>query len=120
MIFAVGIKYSIAVDYEPVNGFIYWTDDEVKAIRRARLNGTGQEDVIVDDVHHPDGLAVDWVAGNLYWTDTGTDRIEVTRLNGSFRRVSLFYFIISYLFIDIKHEDLEEKPTKGRSSEKFR
>lgn len=35
------IKHSIAIDYDPVDGYVYWTDDEVKAIRRAFLNGTG-------------------------------------------------------------------------------
>lgn len=48
---------------------------------------TGQEVVIHDDINHPDGIAVDWVAHNLYWTDTGTDRIEVARLNGTSRKV---------------------------------
>lgn len=60
------------------------------------LIGTDQEDIIVDNVYHPDGLAVDWVAENLYWTDTGSDRIEVSRLNGSHRRVSIH----SYLYME--------------------
>ena len=60
---------------------------KVRAVRRAFLNGSGQEDLIVTEVYHPDGVAVDWVARNLYWTDTGTDRIEVIRLNGTSRKV---------------------------------
>lgn len=48
---------------------------------------TGQEVLINTEVNHPDGIAVDWIAGNLYWTDTGTDRIEVSRLNGTSRKV---------------------------------
>ena len=43
--------------------------------------------VIINDVSHPDGIAVEWLARNLYWTDTGTDRIEVSRLDGSFRKI---------------------------------
>ena len=35
------IRHAIAVDYDPVEGYVYWTDDEVHAISRARLNGTG-------------------------------------------------------------------------------
>lgn len=81
------INYTIAVDYDPVEEYIYWTDDEVKKIQRARLNGSEQEDVIVSEIQHPDGIAVDWVARNLYWTDTGTDRIEVARLGGLYRKV---------------------------------
>ena len=70
-----------------MDGHIYWTDDEVKAIRRAALDGSGAELVVTSQVNHPDGIAVDWVARNLYWTDTGTDRIEVTRLNGTMRKI---------------------------------
>ncbi|KAJ9592050.1 hypothetical protein L9F63_001429, partial [Diploptera punctata] len=82
-----GIKHAIAIDYDPVERYIYWTDDEARAIRRAKLDGTRQEDLIVTEVEHPDGIAVDWVARNLYWTDTGTDRIEVARLTGASRKV---------------------------------
>ncbi|XP_054717262.1 low-density lipoprotein receptor-related protein 6-like [Uloborus diversus] len=82
-----GIKHAIAADFNPVDNYIYWTDDEARAIRRAYMNGTGQEDLITSEVHHPDGIAVDAIAGNMYWTDTGTDRIEVARLNGSSRKI---------------------------------
>jgi len=53
----------------------------------AKLDGSDQQDVIKDEIVHPDGLVVDWVAKNLYWTDAGTDRIEVSRLDGRFRKV---------------------------------
>ncbi|KAH3884133.1 hypothetical protein DPMN_008105 [Dreissena polymorpha] len=81
------IKHSIAIDFDPVEGYVYWTDDEVRAIRRAYLNGTGQITLIDTEVDHPDGIAVDWIGRNLYWTDTGTDRIEVARLNGTSRKI---------------------------------
>lgn len=41
------IKHSIAIDYDPVEGYVYWTDDEVRAIRRAFLNGTGNLNMAV-------------------------------------------------------------------------
>ncbi|XP_006642533.3 low-density lipoprotein receptor-related protein 5 [Lepisosteus oculatus] len=81
------IRHAIAIDYDPVEGYVYWTDDEVKAIRRAQIDGSGAQTLVTTEVNHPDGIAVDWVARNLYWTDTGTDRIEVTRLNGTSRRI---------------------------------
>ncbi|KAG9475315.1 low-density lipoprotein receptor-related protein 5 [Eleutherodactylus coqui] len=81
------IRHAIAIDYDPVEGYIYWTDDEVRAIRRAYLDGSGAHTLVTTEVKHPDGIAVDWVARNLYWTDTGTDRIEVTRLNGTSRKI---------------------------------
>ena len=37
------IKHTIAVDYDPVDGYVYWTDDEVRTIKRARLDGTGKK-----------------------------------------------------------------------------
>ncbi|XP_050407937.1 low-density lipoprotein receptor-related protein 6 [Patella vulgata] len=81
------IRHAIAIDYDPVDGYVYWTDDEVEAIRRSLLDGTNQEAIVNTEVYHPDGIAVDWIARNLYWTDTGTDRIEVSRLNGTSRKV---------------------------------
>lgn len=81
------VKYSIAVDFDPVDNFIYWSDDEVKKIQRAKLNGSDQQDVISTEIQDPDGIAVDWISRNIYWTDTGTDRIEVTRLESGYRRV---------------------------------
>ncbi|XP_006822699.1 LOW QUALITY PROTEIN: low-density lipoprotein receptor-related protein 6-like [Saccoglossus kowalevskii] len=81
------IQHAIAIDYDPVDGYIYWTDDEVRAIRRASMDGTGGEFIVTTEVEHPDGLAVDWVGRNLYWTDTGNDRIEVARLNGTSRTI---------------------------------
>lgn len=51
------------------------------------MNGNKQTVVISNEIYHPDGVAIDWVARNIYWTDTGTDRIEVSRLSGKHRRV---------------------------------
>lgn len=61
------IGHAIAVDYDVVDERIYWTDDDVRVIRRAFLNGSGQEDMVTAEVYHPDGVAVDWIARNLYW-----------------------------------------------------
>uniref|UniRef100_A0A1B6BXD2 EGF-like domain-containing protein n=1 Tax=Clastoptera arizonana TaxID=38151 RepID=A0A1B6BXD2_9HEMI len=82
-----GIKHAIAIDYDPVDNFFYWTDDESKGIRRAKLDGSKQQDLITTEVEHPDGITIDWIARNMYWTDTGTDRIEVARLDGKARKV---------------------------------
>ncbi|XP_044734866.1 low-density lipoprotein receptor-related protein 6 [Chrysoperla carnea] len=80
-------KHTIALDFDPVDNFLYWTDDELKAIRRAKLDGSEEQDIVITEVNHPDGIAVDWIARNIYWTDSGYDRIEVARLNGSSRKV---------------------------------
>uniref|UniRef100_A0A3B4ZG68 EGF-like domain-containing protein n=1 Tax=Stegastes partitus TaxID=144197 RepID=A0A3B4ZG68_9TELE len=81
------IRHAIAIDYDPVEGYVYWTDDEVRAIRRSNIDGSNAMMLVTTEINHPDGIAVDWVARNLYWTDTGTDRIEVTRLNGTSRKI---------------------------------
>ena len=39
------IQHAIAVDYDPVEGYVYWTDDEVRAIQRSFLDGSGMEDL---------------------------------------------------------------------------
>ncbi|XP_050531547.1 low-density lipoprotein receptor-related protein 6 isoform X2 [Daktulosphaira vitifoliae] len=82
-----GLAHAIAIDYDPVEHYIYWTDDEIKMIQRAQMNGSNQEIIMSNEIFHPDGIAIDYSARNLYWTDTGTDRIEVARLNGKYRRV---------------------------------
>jgi low density lipoprotein receptor-related protein 5/6 len=37
-----GIRNAVAVDFDPVDLMVYWTDDEVRAVRRARLDGSGE------------------------------------------------------------------------------
>ena len=79
------ISRPIAVDYDPVERKVYWTDVTLKQISRAYPNGSGLEVVAKDNVETPDGVAVDWIGRNLYWTDAGTNKTEVSRLDGSFR-----------------------------------
>ncbi|EDO49133.1 predicted protein [Nematostella vectensis] len=83
----VGIKHGIAVDFDPIEEYIYWSDDTLQVIKRAHIDGKGVETVASVEVQNPEGIAVDWIARNLYWTDTGMDRIEVSRLNGTSRKI---------------------------------
>ncbi|XP_055996988.1 low-density lipoprotein receptor-related protein 4-like isoform X3 [Ostrea edulis] len=80
-----GIKHSIAVDFDPVEKQIYWSDNEQSAISRAYLDGSGQKSVSTE-IMHPDGIAVDTVNRKLYWTDTGKDLIEMSELDGTQRK----------------------------------
>ena len=75
----------VAVDYDPVEGKVYWTDVTLKQIVRSYPNGSDLEVLATHNVVNPDGIAIDWIGRNLYWTDAGTNRIEVSRLDGSFR-----------------------------------
>ena len=80
------ISRPVAVDYDPVNDKIYWTDVTLHLIARAFSNGSSVEVIAYNNVTTPDGIAVDYVGKMLYWTDVGTSRIEVAHLDGSFRR----------------------------------
>lgn len=80
------ISRPVAVDYDPVEGKIYWTDVSKKLLARAFPNGSSVEVIVKNNVDTPDGLALDYVGRNIYWTDMGTKKIEVARLDGSFRR----------------------------------
>uniref|UniRef100_A0A8K9VBI4 EGF-like domain-containing protein n=1 Tax=Oncorhynchus mykiss TaxID=8022 RepID=A0A8K9VBI4_ONCMY len=77
----------ISLDYDSVDGKLYYTDVSLDVIRRANLDGTGMETVISQGLKTTDGLAVDWVTRNMYWTDTGRNTIEVARLDGTSRKV---------------------------------
>jgi len=54
----------IAVD-EPL-GRLYWSDAELNTIESAKLDGSDRR-IIVEDVHHPFGVAV--FEDKLYWSD---------------------------------------------------
>jgi len=35
------IRHAIAIDFDPVDRMVYWTDDETRTVSRAFLNGSG-------------------------------------------------------------------------------
>ena len=35
------IRNAVSIDYDPESDYVYWSDDDRKAILRAHLNGTG-------------------------------------------------------------------------------
>jgi len=80
------ISRPVAVDYDPVEGKIYWTDVTLKLVARAFPNGSSVEIIAHNNVETPDGLALDYEGRNIYWTDAGTSKVEVARLDGSFRK----------------------------------
>ncbi|XP_068671662.1 low-density lipoprotein receptor-related protein 6-like [Montipora foliosa] len=82
-----GIREPYAIDFDPIDKFIYWSDIENREIKRSRVDGTDVQVVVASQIEDPYGIAVDWLARNLYWTDPSTNRIEVSRLNGTARKV---------------------------------
>jgi Low-density lipoprotein receptor repeat class B len=76
----------VAIDV--ANGKIYWADQAFDAIRRANLDGTDVEDVVVIDVDGNSASRIwdvdlDLSAEKVYWTDEGTHKIQRANLDGS-------------------------------------
>ncbi|KAJ8042165.1 Low-density lipoprotein receptor-related protein 4 [Holothuria leucospilota] len=83
----VGLQRPVAVDFDPVERKVYFTDVVAKFIGRINIDGSDQETIATDMVDIPDGLVVDSLARILYWTDTGNDMITTSNLDGSGRNV---------------------------------
>ena len=83
----LGNQRPIALDYDPVEDRVYWTDVEQGLVISAFSNTTSLKILFRCNVGVPDGLAIDKVGRNIYWTDTGTNRIEVARLDGTMRKL---------------------------------
>ena len=77
----------VALDYDPLEDRVYWSDVAQGRILTAFFNGTSVKTLFRCNVETPDGLAIDHVGRNIYWTDTGTNRIEVARLHGRSRKL---------------------------------
>lgn len=62
---------------------VYWADFGTDKIQRARLDGSGQQDLLTGAVVTTFyGVAVDNAADQLYWTDVGGDAIYSMSVNG--------------------------------------
>lgn len=48
---------------------------------------SSQQVTLIDSLHSPEGLAVDWVHKNIYWTDSGNKSISVATGDGRKRKV---------------------------------
>ena len=85
--FKHGNQRPIALDFDPVEDRVYWSDVDHGQIFSAFSNATSLKTLFHCNVQTPGGLAIDHVGRNIYWTDAGTNRIEVGRLDGTRRRV---------------------------------
>ena len=87
----IPIKFSsnsiVAIDYDPVDKMVYWSDLYV-GINRANVQSKSkQEQILLQDVNDPEGIAIDYHGRNIFWTDIGKYHIEVAKLDGSFRKI---------------------------------
>ncbi len=72
---------SIAVDLAA--GSVYWTDVNNYVIRRANLDGSGQEDLVTSGLQWPRALVLDTAAGKMYWGDQLAEQVDSANLDGS-------------------------------------
>ncbi|XP_030852434.1 low-density lipoprotein receptor-related protein 8-like [Strongylocentrotus purpuratus] len=79
-----GLQTPVAVDYDPVNGIVYWTDSYNRSISSAHIDGTNQKTVI-DGLGTPDGMYFDVQTKTIYWTDALHNTIEAVNPNGTGR-----------------------------------
>ncbi|XP_038051570.1 uncharacterized protein LOC119724542 [Patiria miniata] len=82
------ISQPAAIDYDPKERMVYWTDWELSTLNRAFLDGSGVE-VLFRDLQNPWGLTLDIENRVMYWTDGGSDLIERATLDGRERSVVL-------------------------------
>lgn len=52
-----------------------------------KASDPAEQEVLIDEqLHSPEGLAVDWVHQHIYWTDSGNKTISVATVDGQRRR----------------------------------
>ena len=76
------LKGVVSFDFHMKSNHIYMADAIHETIKRAEIGKPYSSKVVLENVHTPDGLAVDWITGKMYWTDTGYKTIEVADLDG--------------------------------------
>uniref|UniRef100_A0A8C2N288 Very low-density lipoprotein receptor n=1 Tax=Cricetulus griseus TaxID=10029 RepID=A0A8C2N288_CRIGR len=87
------LKNVVSLDVEVATNRIYWCDLSYRKIYSAHMDKASIPDeqvVLIDEqLHSPEGLAVDWVHKHIYWTDSGNKTISVATVDGR-RRCTLF------------------------------
>uniref|UniRef100_A0A8C3VNB0 LDL receptor related protein 8 n=1 Tax=Catagonus wagneri TaxID=51154 RepID=A0A8C3VNB0_9CETA len=87
------LKNVVALDVEVATNRIYWCDLSYRKIYSAYMDKASlpaEQEVLIDEqLHSPEGLAVDWVHKHIYWTDSGNKTISVATVDGR-RRCTLF------------------------------
>ncbi|XP_025078557.1 low-density lipoprotein receptor-related protein 8-like isoform X2 [Pomacea canaliculata] len=70
------LQSPVAIDYDPEEDRVYWTDIRAKEIRSAFLNGTNNQ--LIFSLHPGascEGLAIDYLSRLVFYTDSGSDVI---------------------------------------------
>ncbi|KAM7388138.1 hypothetical protein PAMP_024337 [Pampus punctatissimus] len=84
------LKNAVALDVDVSINKMFWCDLYHRKIYSAYINkasDASQQVTLIDSLHSPEGLAVDWVHKNIYWTDSGNKSISVATGDGRKRKV---------------------------------
>ncbi|XP_038044557.1 low-density lipoprotein receptor-related protein 4-like [Patiria miniata] len=75
------LVFPVSLAYDHVEGMVYWTDRALSAIRRAKLDGSMTESVLIGNINDPGGLALDTRRRLVYWTDEDKNEIGVASID---------------------------------------
>uniref|UniRef100_A0A672I454 Low density lipoprotein receptor-related protein 8, apolipoprotein e receptor n=1 Tax=Salarias fasciatus TaxID=181472 RepID=A0A672I454_SALFA len=84
------LKNAVALDVDVSTNKMFWCDLFHQKIYSAYINkasDSSEQVTLIDSLHSPEGLAVDWVHKNIYWTDSGNKSISVATGDGRKRKV---------------------------------
>ncbi|MEQ9408411.1 MAG: DUF4347 domain-containing protein, partial [Fuerstiella sp.] len=90
------------------NQKIYWAEDGVltNSIKRANLDGSGQETLASVGLISPDHVILDLQNGKIYWADQGTRAIERADLDGTNRETVI---VADHAPLSVKVDAVNEK-----------
>ncbi|KAK2161572.1 hypothetical protein NP493_1573g00011 [Ridgeia piscesae] len=77
------MNYPVAVQFNPTDRKVYWTELRENIIKSSYLNGTDEK--TISTLHRGSflvGLAIDMVSGLVYFTEGGADIIAAVTLDG--------------------------------------
>uniref|UniRef100_A0A8C5ETX7 Low-density lipoprotein receptor-related protein 8-like n=1 Tax=Gouania willdenowi TaxID=441366 RepID=A0A8C5ETX7_GOUWI len=83
------LKNAVALDIDVSTNKMFWCDLFHRKIYSAYINkasDSSEQVTLIDSLHSPEGLAVDWVHKNIYWTDSGNKSISVATGDGTKRK----------------------------------
>ncbi|XP_072252437.1 pro-epidermal growth factor [Leuresthes tenuis] len=75
----------LALDYDPVQDYVYFASTSQKTIERVDLNGGSRDVLVSGDLDSPEGLTIDWVHRRMYWTDKSKSTVDCSTLSGLYK-----------------------------------
>ncbi|GFQ74800.1 low-density lipoprotein receptor-related protein 6 [Trichonephila clavata] len=80
-----GLKNIKAIDYDPVDMFVYWIDGKTKTIKKSHVNGSKVSTIVPNptDGIHPYDIAIDPYSRVVFWSCSLHNTINVTTMRGA-------------------------------------